>query len=195
MFVLVGCNLLQRRNFMYFLPILAASTAYLIFPSLLLALAIALLIHAYFKFAGDGVSAYQRALLRGQLSFRMLTVKLLSLNGGMSDEAYHRHQMDIPDTLENSELRSELRNVAFVNGEDWKHWARTLRRIYRNKPEVILDRYQTIVGQLAATSHGITDDSQGRLVELAKAWGIGPKSARECFAKAQVRPEGAMLAW
>src|SRR3546814_7376256 len=94
---------------MYFAPILFAVLTLLLFPSYIAAGAVGLATAVYFRFAGQGVPEHTIKLLRGQIAYRILSVKLLSLNGEMDEDTYSVHSQLQPDEPENSELRGLLR--------------------------------------------------------------------------------------
>src|SRR3546814_4374273 len=71
---------------MYFAPILFAVLTLLLFPSYIAAGAVGLATAVYFRFAGQGVPEHTIKLLRGQIAYRILSVKLLSLNGEMDED-------------------------------------------------------------------------------------------------------------
>ncbi|AXK44088.1 hypothetical protein [Erythrobacter aureus] len=180
---------------MFFLPILVALIAFLLFPSVLLAGGLGTLTWLYLTFAGQSNTSRDVLIRRGKIAYRLLSVKLLTLNGDMNDDTYKVHGLLTPDEPETAELRNLLRNAAFTTGDGWKHWAREVRRVYKNEPTIILDRFEMLVVQLKASAAPVSDESQGRLVEIAKLWGIGPEKVREYLAKMEIQPSAAVAAW
>lgn len=180
---------------MYFLPLLFGLVAFLLYPSILLSTGVAILVWSYLQFAGFRMDGGKRLKIRGQLAYRILSVKLLSLNGGMTDETYKHHAQLTPDEPETSELRSDLRNAAYSTGDGWEFWAREVRKVYKRDPLVILDRYEILIVQLQNGEGGLSDKSQDRLIQIGKMWGVGPNKAREFLADVAVTPSPNMAAW
>src|SRR3546814_7905548 len=97
---------------MYIAPILFAVLTLLLFPSYIAAGAVGLATAVYFRFAGQGVPEHTIKLLRGQIAYRILSVKLLSLNGAMDEDTYSVHSQLTPDERSEghtSELKSLMR--------------------------------------------------------------------------------------
>lgn len=173
---------------MYFLPLLFALLSFLLYPSLLLAGTVGLLAWGYLVFAGEDVSTNQRAAMRGKIAFRILSVKLLRLNGNVDENTYHHHGQLTADEPENSELRSDLRNAAFPVGDGWEFWAKEVWQVYRRMPLTVLDRYYSLFVQMANGQDGLSDESQRRLLQIAKMWGIGPEKTREYLTNLDLTP-------
>lgn len=180
---------------MYFAPILFAVLTLLLFPSYLAAGAVALATAAYLRFAGQGVPEHTIKLLRGQIAYRILSVKLLSLNGEMDEDTLSVHLQLTPDEPENSELRGLLRDASATSGDGWVDQARLVRQIYGADPLQILDRLEMLIVQLAATPQGVTEDSQARLVEISKLWKIGPEKTLRLLEESQVEISPKTIAW
>lgn len=149
----------------------------------------------YVAFAGKKIRPGVLATHSGQIAYRMLSVKLLTLNGEMNENTYHVHALITPDAPETSELRGDLRNAAFVAGHDWEHWADQVHAYYKHDPHLILDRYETLIVQLRASVAGISVESQDRLIHIGKKWGVGPSKAREFLAEMKQEPSERMAAW
>ncbi len=180
---------------MFFLPILVALIAFFLFPSVLLAGTLGALVWLYLSFAGQSNTAKQKLIRRGQIAYRLLSVKLLTLNGDMNEDTYKVHGLLTPDAPETGELRNLLRNAAFTTGDGWKHWAHEVRRVYKGNALEILDRFEMLVVQLKSSAAPVSDESQSRLIEIAKLWGIGPEKAREYLAEMEIEPSAEMAAW
>src|SRR3546814_789173 len=134
-------------------------------------------------------------LLRGQIAYRILSVKLLSLNGEMDEDTYSVHSQLTPDEPENSELRGLLRDASATSGDGWIDQARIVRQIYGADPLQILDRLEMLVVQLAATPQGVTEESQARIVEVCKLWKVGPEKVLRIFEENQVQISTKTIAW
>jgi hypothetical protein len=180
---------------MYFAPILFAVLTLLLFPSYLAAGIVGVATAAYFRFAGQSVPDQTVKLLRGQIAYRILSVKLLSLNGEMDEDTYSVHSQLTPDEPENSELRGLLRDAAAMSGDGWKDQARIVRKVYGADPLQIIDRFEMLIVQIAATPQGVTEDSQARLVEISKLWQVGREKAIELFLESKIDPTAKTLAW
>lgn len=180
---------------MYFMPFLVAVLALLLYPSLVLAVGLGLITAAYLRFGGRPVPRATMKLLNGQIAYRMLSVKLLALNGTSDADTYHVHAMLTPDEPENAELRGLLRDAAATTGAGWKSFARTVRAVYGADPAQLLDRFEMLILQLRAQPEGVTAETQDRLIHLAKQWKIGPQKARSFLTDNNVTLSPAMLAW
>src|SRR3546814_11387955 len=111
---------------MYFAPILFAVLTLLLFPSYIAAGAVGLATAVYFRFAGQGVPEHTIKLLRGQIAYRILSVKLLSLNGEMDEDTYSVNSQLTHDEPANSEQRGLLRDAHHTSGAGWIDHARTV---------------------------------------------------------------------
>jgi hypothetical protein len=180
---------------MYFVPILLAAIAYASYPSIILAGLVLIGSATYLRFAGEKVTGQTVALLRGQIAYRLLSVKFIGMNGAADEDTYEVHAMSTPDEPENSELRGLLRDAAATTGAGWQDQARIVRRVYGGDVAQILDRYEMLIVQLNASPDGVTAESQERLVELGKMWRIGPQKAHAFLAENNIQPASAMLAW
>lgn len=180
---------------MYFTPVLFAIVTILLFPSYLTAALVGFASMAYMHLAGQKVASQTTRLLRGQIAYRLLSVKLLSLNGEMDEDTFRVHAQLTPDEPENSELRGDLRNAAVLDGSDWKDQARIVRQIYGRDPVQIVDRLDKLLVQMNATPHGVTEDSQARIVEISKLWKIGREKTIELFQNNHVAPTQETLVW
>lgn len=178
---------------MYFLPILLAITAFLIYPSLLLAAGVGILTFAYFTFGGERLAARAKATARGQIAYRMLSVKILAMNGEIDENTYHAHALVTPDEAETSELRGQLRDAAATTGQGWKELARRLRYIY--DAETLVDRLDILLVQLNAQPGPITPETEQRIIEIAKIWKIGPNTLRKLMNDSEIQPGAAISAW
>jgi hypothetical protein len=125
----------------------------------------------------------------------MLNVKLLALNGEIDEDTYVAHAKLTPDEPEAAELRGKLRDAAATSGAGWQTFARTVRKVYRREPTELLDRFENIILQMRVQPGGLSDESQARLVELAKLWKIGPVKAKGLLAQYNIQPAAAVLAW
>src|SRR3546814_11584786 len=100
-------------------------------------------------------------LLRGQIAYRILSVKLLSLNGEMDEDTYSVHSQLTPDEPENSELRGLLRDASATSGDGWIDQARIVRHLYGADPLQLLDRLEMLVVHLAATPQALRSAERG----------------------------------
>lgn len=180
---------------MYFMPILVAVLSLLLVPSPLLAVGLGLLVAAYLRFGGERVEPVTMKLLRGQIAYRLLSVKLLALNGPTDEDTYRVHGLLTPDQPENAELRGLLRDAAALTGAGWKGQARIVRAVYGKEPAEIVDRYEKLLLQFRAQPVPVSADTEARMVELGKIWKIGPDKARHLFAKNGIEMSPVMLAW
>lgn len=180
---------------MYFMPVLIGVCVLLLYPSLILGVGVALATWLYLRYAGMKVSSTDIAAIRGQLAFRVLSVKLLSYNGSTDDKTFEVHALVTSDFVENSDLRSQLRDAAAATPEQWEPAARTVRTVYRDAPEDLQKRLDGLIVQVSAQPCGVTDATQLRLMEIAKMWRIGPKQTRDLLLENHVNPSPALLAW
>src|SRR3546814_1444611 len=166
-----------------------------LFRSYIAAGAVGLATAVYFRFAGQGVPEHTIKLLRGQIAYRILSVKLLSLSGEMDEATVSFHSQLTPDEPENSELRGLLRDASATSGDGLIDQARIVRQIYGADPLQILDRLEMLVVQLAATPQGVTEESQARIVEVCKLWKVGPEKVLRIFEENQVQISTKTIAW
>ncbi|QAY80126.1 hypothetical protein [Sphingosinicella sp. BN140058] len=180
---------------MFYVPVLAFVLAVLLVPSTVAAAVLALLVFAYLKYAGQPFNRADANNLRAQIAYRLLSVKLLALNGPMDDDTFDVHADIAPDEPQAAELRGKLREAAFAYPDDWAEYARQVYRAYRKDPVQLADRLEFIVCQLRATPGNISADSQDRLIQLAKSWKFGPEHVRGLLAKFKAPASSNMLAW
>lgn len=159
---------------MWFLPALAALLSYLIIPSLLLSAAVAIGAAVFLVAAAEEHQA-TFFLLRNELYFRILCVKLLTLNGPTTKQVWSVHNRVTEDPAKTHGLRVLLRRAAVAHPDAWEWYAKRIAKNYRNRPEVLDELYQLLWEQLGAAEHGVTQDSQRRLIRVASMWGIGLK--------------------
>ena len=180
---------------MYFVPILFASAAMLIYPSWTVGGVVALLSWFYLQFAGRKLHREELSTITTELAFRTLSVKALAINGDYDDITYDVHQVNTPDLPENSIMRARLRNAAGASHDGWKEAARRVRRGAKNDPAKLHTLLNGLVIQLTSQPsartpvqgvYNLTKEVQLFLLEVAKMWGIGPNNLRSILDKRHV---------
>ncbi len=185
------------------MPVLLGAAAFLAYPSVLLVLAVAGATWLYLSMGGNKVDAGDVAAMRGQIAFRVLSVKLLAFNGDRDDKTFEVHALCTPDLAENSELRGTLRDVSAATPDYWQAPAKQVYAIYKGDPEALVSRLDALIVQVSAQpgsslpsgQRQLSDDTQERLMQIAKMWRIGPKKTKELLLEARIQPSQALLAW
>ncbi len=180
---------------MYFVPVILAVCAMLLYPSVLLGAAIAALAWLYLSYGGIKISPQERLELRTKLAYRVLSVKVLAISGRFSEETYATHALVTSDDAENAVLRTRLRDAAGLTADGWEHPARVLGSSFRKAPAELSKRLGYLIAQIADQPMGTDEPSQIRIMEIAKMWKLGPKHVRELFDKYRVEMAPAILAW
>lgn len=182
---------------MYFVPVLIAAAIFLAFPSLTVALGVGGLAWMYLQFAGRKPRAAELSKIRVELAFRTLSVKALAISGDYDQVTYDVHAVNTPDLAENSTLRAKLRDAAGVTHDGWKQAAKRVKRACRKDQEQLYDLLTGLVIQMTSQpsarttrkgQYHLSDEKQRFLVELAKMWGMGPKTLRGVLASNSVPP-------
>ena len=166
---------------MYFVPILLALATMLVYPSVLLGVAVGALAWLYLAKGGSAVGRNRIDEIRTQLAYRVLSVKLLAVSGRLDDETYRQHGVLTVDYADNSQLRGSLRDCAGGRPDGWEDSAKLLRSVFRKEPKQLSDRLRKLILQIAVQPGGLEDASQIRLMEIAKVWNLGPKHVRGLF--------------
>jgi len=188
---------------MYFVPALIAAAIFLVFPSWTVALTLGGLAWLYLHFAGRKPRVAELSRIRIELAFRTLSVKALAISGDYDQITYDVHAVNTPDLAENSTLRALLRDAAGASHDGWRQAARRVKRACRKDQEQLYDLLTGLVIQMTSQPSArssrkgqylLSDDKQRFLFDVAKMWGIGPKTLRGILANNSV-PPGADLAF
>jgi hypothetical protein len=188
---------------MYFMPILVAGTIFLAYPSLTLALGVGIVAWLYLKFGGARLEGWQAKAIRGQLAYRILSVKMMTLNGDADDDTFEVHASVTPDTSENAEMRGTLRDAAAKTPEAWQDSARMVMSVYRNEHKEVLKRFDGLVVQMTAQPDSratategryLSNGVQSRLVQIAKMWRLSAAEVHAIMDDNKVAMSDEMLA-
>lgn len=176
----------------------------MVYPSTLLAVVVGVAAWLYLVRGGETPDPGDVAAVRGQIAYRVLSVKMMALNGVVDDDACEVHALATPDYVENSILRAKLRDAAAASPEHWQSAARTVLAVYGAKAEDLVSRLNDLVVQVTAQpacifhadgSSDLDERVQVRLMEVAKMWGIGPNRTRAVLEDNNVVLAQPLLAW
>jgi hypothetical protein len=174
----------------------------MVYPSALLGIAVGLLVWLFLTRAGETPEQGELARIRGQIAYRVLSVKLMALNGEVDDGAVEVHYLATADQPENSVMRALLRDAGGVTPDHWQSSARAVGSIYG--PEDLLSRLNDLVVQVTAQpacvpvdghSFHLDEAVQVRIMEIAKMWKIGPNRTRRVLEDSSVILSDRLLAW
>lgn len=159
----------------------------MLYPSTVVAVVVGVAAWLYLVRGGETPDHGDVIAVRGQIAYRVLSVKTMALNGEVDDDACEVHALATPDYVENSILRAKLRDAAAASPEHWQGAAKAVLSVYGAKAENLVSRLNDLVVQVTAQpacifhsdgSSELDEKVQIRLMDIAKMWGIGPNRTR-----------------
>lgn len=189
---------------MYFLPVLLALATMMLYPSTLLAVGVGIAAWVFLTRGGNKPEESELAIIRGQLAYRVLSVKLMTLNGEVDRDSIDVHNLATLDVLENSTLRARMRDAADVTPEHWQSSARMVGNVYGANPGDLVSRLNDLIVQVTSQpacyvvngdEFHLAENVQVRIMEIAKMWKIGPNRTRDLLADNRVSIAQPLLAW
>ena len=185
---------------MYFLPLILAFGSFALYPSTLLSLALGVGSWLYLARFGEKPDPEVLRQIPGQLAYRVLSVKLLALNGPVDERAAEIHALATPDYVENAMLRARLRGAASAADDGWQDAARTIQAVYGSNPDDVVRKFGDLVAQITGQDctpyvdghYDLAPDTLERLGEIARMWRIGPARMNEALADNHVRIDAAL---
>lgn len=174
----------------------------MVYPSAFLGLAVGLLVWLFLTRAGEKPEQSELARIRGQIAYRVLSVKLMALNGDVDDGSMEVHYLATADQPENSVMRALLRDAGGTTPDHWQSSARAVGAVYG--AEDLLSRLNDLVVQVTAQPSCVPVDEysfrldeavQVRIMEIAKMWKIGPNRTRRVLEDNAVIVSDRLHAW